>query len=523
MVSAGRYFGLREDADGVFCRSEASTASSHDYKMITHEEMCRRIVSAVPDGIWVVDAQGQTIFNNKRMAEILGADTESLSEQSCFECVFPEDRSEAQRQFAQGMAGNRQPFDFRLRRNNGSEIWVSISCGPVFDASGVVVGLLGLFSEITDRKLAEAKIRESEERFRNMANCAPVLIWMASHDKLCEFFNQGWLTFTGRNLEQEVGNGWMQGVHPDDMQHCFEIYHSAFDARRPFEMEYRLRRHDGVYRWVLDTGAPRFAPDAKFMGYVGTAVDITDKKQAEESNRRLVHLQRLAVMGELTATIAHELSQPLTAISNNVITAATLLNSADPRLDELKEIISDIRADGGRAREVITRIRYFVLKRETRMEPLDLNAVVAETLDLLAGDARRRGVQVHSELSPGIPLVIGDRTQLQQVLINLAMNGMDAMTSSPRATRCLTVQTRPDGDDQVEVAVADCGDGVAPDHLPHLFESFFTTKREGMGLGLFLARSIVESHRGRIWAENNPCGGAIFHFTVLSAQNRSLA
>jgi two-component system, LuxR family, sensor kinase FixL len=312
-------------------------------------------------------------------------------------------------------------------------------------------------------------------------------------------------------------------VHPDDMQHCLEMYRSAFDARRSFEMEYRLRRNDGQYRWVLDTGAPRFAPDAKFMGYVGTAVDITDKRQAEESNRRIEHLQRLAVMGELAATIAHELSQPLTAISNNVDTAANYLNSADPRLDELAEIISDIRADGGRAREIIQRIRCFVLKRETRMEPLDLNSVVADTLDLLAGDARRRGIQVRAELPPGIPLVIGDRTQLQQVLINLAMNGMEAMANTPRTTRCLTVQTRPNGDEHVEVAVMDCGDGVASDHLPHLFESFFTTKKEGMGLGLFVARSIVESHRGRIWAENDPHSGAIFHFTVLLAQNRSSA
>src|SRR5262249_34293823 len=150
-----------------------------------------------------------------------------LSQQSCFECVFPEDLSEAQLRFAQGMAGDRQPFDFRLRRNDGSTIWVSISCGPISDASGAVVGVLGLFSEVTGRKLAEAKVRESEARFRNMADCAPVLLWMAGSDKLCEFFNQGWLSFTGRTLDQEIGNGWVQGVHPDDMRHCLEIYHSA--------------------------------------------------------------------------------------------------------------------------------------------------------------------------------------------------------------------------------------------------------------------------------------------------------
>jgi signal transduction histidine kinase len=185
-------------------------------------------------------------------------------------------------------------------------------------------------------------------------------------------------------------------------------------------------------------------------------------------------------------------------------------------LEELGEIISDIRADGRRASDVVSRIRHFARKRENRMEPLDLNSVVADTLDLLAGDARRRGVHIRAELPPAIPWVIGDRTQLQQVLINLAMNGMDAMVNTPRATRFLTVQTRPNGDDHVEVAVLDCGDGVAPDLLPHLFESFFTTKKEGMGLGLFVARSIVESHHGRIWAENGPHRGAIFHFTVLS-------
>jgi PAS domain S-box-containing protein len=487
--------------------------------MITHEEMFRRIVMAVPDGIWVVDPQGRTIFNNKRMAEILGADTESLSEQSCFECVFPEDPPEAHRQFAQGMAGNRQPFDFRLRRNDGSALWVSISCGPVYDTSGVVVGLLGLFTEISERKLMEAKIRESEERFRNIANCAPVLLWMSDRDKLCSFFNQGWLAFTGRSLEEEIGSGWVQGVHPDDVRHCLETYHAAFDARRPFEMEYRLRRRDGEYRWIMDSGAPRFAPDGEFMGYVGSAGDITDRKQAEERSRQLAHLQRLAAMGELTAAIAHEVRQPLTAIMINVEAARKLLDSANPPLDELREIISDIRADDEHASEVISRIRDFTLNREARMLAFDLNSVIADTLHLFAGDAQRRRVQVLMELSPRLPLVLGDRTQLQQVLINLAINGMDAMAKVSESARYLTVQTRFNCAHHVEVAVMDRGNGIAPNDLPHLFEAFFTTKGDGMGLGLSLAKSIVESHCGRIWAENDPRGGAIFYFTVPVAQN----
>lgn len=482
--------------------------------MIAYEELWRVIVTAVPDGIWVVDPQGRTIFNNRRMAELLGADTKSLSEQSCFECVFPEDLAEAQRQFAQGMAGKREPFDFRLRRNDGSALWVSISCGPVSDASGRIIGLLGLFSSITVRKLSEAKLRESEERFRNMADCAPVLLWMSGRDKLCEFFNQSWLAFTGRSMEQEIGNGWADGVHPDDMQPCLETYRSAFDARRPFEMEYRLRRHDGEYRWVVDKGVPRFASDGEFMGYVGSAVDITDRKQAEERSRRLAHLQRLAAMGESTAAIAHELSQPLAAIMINAEAARRLLDSANPPLAELRDIISDIANDDRHASEVIGRIRDFTGNREARKQPLDVNSIITDTLHLVAGEAQRRGVEVRTELAARLPFVFGDRTQLQQVLINLTINAMDAMADTPESTRCLTVRTRPGSADQIEVEVVDCGGGIAPDHLPRVFETFFTTKKEGMGLGLSLAQSIIESHRGRIWAENNSSGGAAFHFTL---------
>jgi PAS domain S-box-containing protein len=481
--------------------------------MIAYEELWRGIVTAVPDGIWLVDPQGRTIFNNSRMAELLRADTDSLSEQSCFECLFPEDVEEAQRQFAQGMAGKREPFDFRLRRNDGSAVWVSISCGPLTDASGATTGLLGLFSDITGRKIAEAKLHESEERFRNLADCAPVLLWLSGRDRLCEFFNQTWLAFTGRSLDQEIGNGWAQGVHPDDLQNCLNTYRSAFDAHRSFQMEYRLRRYDGEYRWVMDAGVPRFGLDGEFMGYVGSAVDITATKQDEERSQQLAHLQRLAAMGESAAAIAHELSQPLSSILANAEAAQSLLDAANPPLAELREMMSDIANDDRHASEVISRIRDFTRKREPSMQALDVNSVVADTLHLIAGEAKRRAVEIRTELTQGLPLAFGDRTQLQQVLINLTINGMEAMTKATRPAGYLTVRTRP-GRDQVEVAVMDSGEGIAPDQLPRLFETFFTTKEEGMGLGLSLAQSIIQLHRGRIWAENNSARGATFHFTL---------
>jgi two-component system, cell cycle sensor histidine kinase and response regulator CckA len=250
------------------------------------DEMYRRIVEAVPEGIWVVDPEGCTIFSNRRMAEILGTDFESMPEQSCFGCVFPDELADAQRHFARALSGDRRPFDFRLRRADGSPVWVSISCMPVYDDKGAQTGLLGLFSDITERKQAEGALRESEERFRNMADTAPVMIWVSDENKQLTFFNKTWLNFTGRTMEQEVGDGWAAGVHPDDLQNCYETFCSAFDAHRNFQVEHRLRRADGEYRSILCNGVPRFAPGGIFAGYIGCDIDVTDL-QSEERFREL--------------------------------------------------------------------------------------------------------------------------------------------------------------------------------------------------------------------------------------------
>jgi two-component system cell cycle sensor histidine kinase/response regulator CckA len=249
------------------------------------DEMYRRIVEAVPEGIWVVDTHGRTIFSNRRMAEILGTDFESMPEQSCFACVFPDELEDAQRHFARTLAGDSRPFDFRLRRGDGSPVWVSISCMPVSDDTGAV-GLLGLFSDITERKQAEAALREGEQRFRNLADTAPVMIWLTGPDKLFTFFNKTWLDFTGRTMEQELGNGWADGIHPDDLIRCYETFCSSFDARRDFRVECRLRRADGEYRWMLCRGVPHFAPGGDFNGFIGSDIDITDL-QSEERFRQL--------------------------------------------------------------------------------------------------------------------------------------------------------------------------------------------------------------------------------------------
>ena len=376
------------------------------------------------------------------------------------------------------------------------------------------VTILVIAIAIDQHMRAEHAARESEERFRRMAESAPVLLWMSGIDKLCNFFNHGWLAFTGRSLEQEMGNGWAEGVHPDDLTHCVGHYESAFDAHEPFEIEYRLRRFDGEYRWVLDIGVPRYAPDGEFAGYIGSAIDITDRKRSEEMRQALAHTQRLAVMGELTAAIAHEVRQPMSAILLDAQTAEKLATNENLSPGFMREIASGIRINATRVDTVMSRILGYLRKQDPQPRSLDVNAVVQGVLQLVAGDAMRRSVQLRPELGRNLPPVMADRTQLEQVLLNLVVNGMDAMENVAETARQITVRTAAPGNGSVEVTVSDCGTGIAPDKLPLLFDSFFTTRKSGMGLGLSIAKSIVVAHHGRIWAENNRSSGATFHFTL---------
>ncbi len=370
-------------------------------------------------------------------------------------------------------------------------------------------------ASVDQRQAVESALRDSEARFRAMANTAPVFLWTTGLDKGCDFVNQSWLVFTGKSLEQELGTGWAETLHPDDRDRIWNLYSSAFGARKPFEMEYRLRHHSGEYHWVLAQGVPRYNSAGEFHGYIGSAVDISERKHAEESNRAVAHIQRLAIMGELTAAIAHEVRQPLSAIRTNAETAELLLASANPPLEEIRAILTSIQKDDVRANDVLSRIRDFSRKREPEMGQLDINTIVRDAVRFVGAEVIRRRVEIHLDLANDLPPVFGDQVQLQQVLLNLIVNGMDAMEGARPADRRLTLRTRCGSDDNIEIAVVDCGVGIPSADLPHLFDTFFTTRPEGMGLGLSIAWSIVVGHHGRIWAQNNdPAGGATFHVSL---------
>src|SRR4029453_15789662 len=273
---------------------------------------------------------GEERWVTKKWKQLFGfADSEPVTFDRFLEVVPPGD-SERVKQVVQHMLehGGEYEIEYRITRD-GSIRWIATHGRVELDERGKPVLARGVSRDITERKIAEEELRESEARFRTVANAAPVMIWMSGPDKLCTFFNKGWLDFTGRTLEQELGNGWAEGVHREDLDRCLDVYQNSFKARESFSMEYRLRRSDGEYRWVLDSGTPRFASDGAFIGYIGSCIDLTERKTAEEeaSRRReqVELLGRVSLLGEMTASLAHELNQPLTAIVNNATAAMQYL------------------------------------------------------------------------------------------------------------------------------------------------------------------------------------------------------
>jgi len=742
-------------------RAEAELRESHQFMELA--------TKASKMGLWMRDLEKGEVWANAHLRSLFGfGQKETIRFDDVLARIHPYDRGRLALDVEHAEKSG-LPFEgeFRAILPDGSERWVETRGETFNEPRGRAARRLGAVIDITDRKRVEESLRESEARFRTVADAAPVMIWMSGPDKLCTFFNKGWLDFTGRALEQELGNGWAEGVHREDLDRFLEFYVSSFSARQEFTMEYRLRRFDGEYCWVLDNGVPRLDSNGTFLGYIGTCIDITERKRAEETlaterkflrqvididpnfifakdregrftlanqavadaygttvenlvgktdadfnpdreeveffhrmdvevidtmqerfipeeritdaqgkarwlqtvkrpivmgdghasqvlgsatditerkraeerfrlaveaspsaivmvneqgqivlvnvqtetlfgyareelvgqsvevlvperyradhpahragffaapqtrsmgagrelfarrkngseflveiglnpihtqegvlvltaivditerkrtdlevvqqRAELAHIARVSTMGELAASLAHELNQPLTAILSNAQAAQRFIAANPADLEEVREILKDIVQDNNRAGEVIQRLRAMVRKEELEFVPLELAGIIRDVVQLVHSDAILHNIRVLLEFNSGLPPVRGDKVQLQQVLLNLLLNAFDALKNSPADERSVAVQVELDGASILKVAVRDRGTGLNGDQLEEIFQPFYTTKRDGLGMGLSISRSIVEAHGGRLWVENNPDRGATFCFTL---------
>jgi PAS domain S-box-containing protein len=363
------------------------------------------------------------------------------------------------------------------------------------------------------------RLTSQEKRLRDVVETIPAMTFTTSSDGSNTFVNKRWTEYTGLSVEQSSGAGWQHAIHPEDLARHSENWRISVATGQLFEDEARYRHApDGEYRWFLVRSVPLRGPHGKIVKWYGTLTDIEDRKRAEQERERLrrleddlAHINRVTMLGEMAASLAHEIKQPIAAAITSANSCIEWLAHEPPNLDRARAAATKIDKYGNRAAEIIDRIRSFYKKSPPRRELVDMNGIIHEMLTLLNGEACRFSVAMRTDLAAELPEVMADRVQLQQVLMNLLLNAIEAMKDSGGE---LTVKSQREQDGQLLFSISDTGAGLPAGNVDQIFSAFFTTKPQGSGMGLAISRSIVESHDGRLWATSNNGRGATFYFTL---------
>jgi PAS domain S-box-containing protein len=626
-------------------RNEIADRRRAEEALRESERSLRLILDGIAGLVAIMNATGEVEVVNRQASDYFGKTLEEIKGWATTDAVHPDDLPGVMSAWMHSVE-TVSPYDVdhRLRRADGVYRWFRAHGLPLRDDEGRALRWYVLLTDINDRRRAEQALQASERELRVIVNTVPALAWSARPDGSAEFFNQHYLAYVGLPLEQLQGSGWTAAVHPDDVGALIAAWQSMMAAGKAGEVEGRLRRFDGEYRWFLFRTNPMLDESGNILKWYGTNADIHDRKRAEEQLRRseafltegqklsrigsfswlvatdeikwseqlyrifefelgvpvtfeligsrvhpedlsllydmigkaqrsvsdfeyehrllmpdhsvkylhliahggrdregrqeyigavqdvtqrrlsqealgkarseLANVARITSLGVLTASIAHEVNQPLSGIITNASTCLRMLSADPPNVDGARETARRAIRDGNRASDVITRLRTLYSKHELSPESMDLNEATREVTSLSLSELQSKRVILRHELAEDLPPVIGDRVQLQQVILNLLRNGSDAMSGVDDRPRELLIRTECDEGDRVRLSVKDAGVGFTPQAADKLFEAFFTTKSDGMGIGLSISRSIIEAHRGRLWATANNGPGATFAFSI---------
>jgi PAS domain S-box-containing protein len=413
----------------------------------------------------------------------------------------------------------------RTRRADGVYRWYTMRRAPRRDEKGNIVKWYSVGVDVEDQKAAENALRRSETQLANAErelrltlDSIPALVWRAGLEGSPDFLNQPALDYTGLSLDQ-AETGWPRAFHPDDRKGMLVKWTAIRASGMPGGLEARLRRFDGEYRWFSFQAVPLRDESGNIVKWYGSSTDIEERKRAEsalhDARTALAHASRVTMLGEISATIAHEVNQPLAAIITNGQACLRFLRHETPDLEDVRGALEWIVKDGNRASGIIQRVRGLLKNTGIQKTPLDVNDVIGEVAALLQRELDAQDVILRLELAPALPPAIADRVQIQQVIINLTMNGVDALQAINDRPRGLLVRSSRNEAGQVVVAVKDSGVGISLENASRVFYPFFSTKPGGLGIGLSICRSIIEDHGGRLWTSDDRDGpGATFQFSL---------
>jgi PAS domain S-box-containing protein len=475
-------------------------------------------------GSWArVSATGEMRYWSEECYRVLGFDLRDGMPrfETFLQRVHPEDRAKV-REITAAAGRDKIDYetDYRIIHPGGDIRDIHVVAHPIFNPSGDLVEYVGTVMDVTERKRAEEKLRQSEAYLAEAQKLTHTGSWVWDvAERRALHLSEEWYRIYG--FDQEDGmSAWkkrLERIHPDDRARRQQEIDRATSGRSDYEVEYRILLPSGAVRHLHSVGHPVLDPSGNLVQFVGSSTDITDRRQAEEALRQaqadLARISRITTMGELTASLAHEVNQPIAAAVTDANTCLRWLNRNEPDLQEARQAASRVVKDATRAAEIISRTRLLFKKANPQWEPVDMNEIIREMGALMRSEAARYSISVRMELAADLPGVMGDRVQLQQVLMNLMMNSIDAMREVD-GTRELVIHSQRGKNEELVVSVSDTGVGLPAQPADQIFDAFFTTKPHGTGMGLRISRSIVESHGGRLWAAANSSRGASFHLSL---------
>jgi PAS domain S-box-containing protein len=502
--------------------SIAIERTRNDMTMKRAVESARAIFETNPECVKILARDGTILELNSAAARIAGVSSPSmLIGHSMFDFMAPDHRQRYIDFHEKVFAGQCCVGEFDVITVNGERRHLETYAAPMMHISGTIVHL-GVARDVTRRKQAENELRLREAL---MAKAQRI----SSSGSFCWHVDRGEITWSEelyRIFEVNPGTRITLDLiaehhHPDDL-HLVQDMVDRAQAGLDFEYEHRVVMPDGSIKY-LHTQAHATRDQQGQLEYIGAAQDVTRRRQSEEALSRLraelAHVSRVNSLGALTASIAHEINQPLAGIITNASTGLRMLGADPPNIEGASETVRRTLRDGRRASDVVTRLRALYSKKVVMNEVVDLNEAASEVVDLLRSEMRRHRIVLQLEPAIDLPPVTGDRVQLQQVMLNLLLNAIEAMHGVDGRPRNLLVRTQREASDQIHLIVRDTGSGIDPQHVGQLFDAFFSTKREGMGIGLSVSRSIIESHGGRLWATSNEGPGATFSFSIPCERN----